>query len=170
MYVIYQPGSMLIHTELVLDSATGEDVCRYTGRSATTLLEELNATKIKNSADYLIMEAGKARALASKTMEEIHCHPWAEIGEDDYNTALNCLPPEKWFGGIFRMSEYVIGNVTRHYVRIQEENTFRYFTACRTTSMTYSDMVAEIRAALPTLPVFHATASDDEVDSPGMQM
>ena len=68
-----------------------------------------------------------------------------EISEDKYDDALGVLPPEYWrtFDGvnIFRMMEYLTGNITAHYARYER----RYFCANRRTSTAYRDIAKEVK-------------------------
>lgn len=70
-----------------------------------------------------------------------------EITEERWYEALECLPPEKWINcnkvEIFRMREYEIENITRHYMRHGK----RYFSALYRTSASYSEISAAVLAA-----------------------
>lgn len=88
--------------------------------------------------------------LLDKAQRERYCKPVEEITEERFLEMLNVLPPENWvqhgdWEG-FRISEYMTGNLTYHYVRRGE----RFFTACRACSKTaYEQLLAEIDAAFP---------------------
>lgn len=74
------------------------------------------------------------------------CLPWLEITEDQWDEALNVLPPENWQQtrglNCFRMCEYMTGNFTGHYIRIFG----RHFTAIREARRDYEPYAQEIRA------------------------
>ena len=62
-----------------------------------------------------------------KRLEAYHeslCGDWQEITEEQYEDALNCLPPMKWFNGGFFMSEAYTGSIYSFY---QEWNG-KYYT------------------------------------------
>lgn len=43
------------------------------------------------------------------------CNHWEEITEGDYDYALNCLPPMRWYDGGFFVCEAICGNVYMFY-------------------------------------------------------
>lgn len=71
-------------------------------------------------------------------------HAYAEIDEETYLDALNCLPPKKWEkvtnGSIFLMSEYMEANCTSFYVKLKN----RYFTCVQSDKIKYADVLARI--------------------------
>ena len=76
-----------------------------------------------------------------------YLNDWKEITADEWQDALEVLPPEKWqtVAGveIFRMMERLTGNITAHFARIGD----RYFCANRRTSADYADLAAEVASA-----------------------
>ena len=76
-----------------------------------------------------------------------YCKPIEEITEERFDDMLNVLPPENWQRGgglsIFRMSEYMTGSITGHYLSMQG----RYFHAYREAKRgTYEAFITEAQA------------------------
>lgn len=80
--------------------------------------------------------------------ETNYIHPWKEITEEIFLSAMECLPPEKWqwIDGveIFRMCEYQISNITAHYCHYKH----RFFVASRRTTTDYREIAREIKEAV----------------------
>lgn len=71
-----------------------------------------------------------------------------------YQQALEMLPPEKWRSGprseSFMMSEFIVSRITRTYVRIES----RYFTFRDCHTLTHEDIVSKAtRSVQSTDPV-----------------
>jgi hypothetical protein len=84
------------------------------------------------------------RRIEALTLEKL-TGPIQEITEEDFEFALNCLPPEKWEQhgdwNAFRMSEYLIGSITMHYIQVKN----KFFKAQRKTGKdTYLQILKEI--------------------------
>ena len=85
--------------------------------------------------------------------------PIKRITEEDWDYALNVLPPMKWRNGsgaeTFMMSERLSGDITRIYTRIGDE----YFRFNGRTSMTHDEIatrVSAFRQASPAEPALEA--------------
>ena len=137
MYAIYEKGKC--HLQTTVDSLDG--ICHYTKKTVDEYLKELGSNfsciPFEDALD-LINEAENANFI----------DPWKEISVDDYDCWLGVLPPEKWenAGGVslFRISERLTGNITRHVGAIKTQYGIRYFTANRRTSESYKDMAKQI--------------------------
>ena len=57
------------------------------------------------------------------------CNQWKEITEDEYENALNVLPPEKWRDGGFFSSEHYTGSITAFYQRFNG----KFYTSLQST-------------------------------------
>ena len=90
----------------------------------------------------------EAAERAQKASVSRYCEPVKEITEEQYNEALNILPPEDWQHGsgwsAFRMCEYMSGNITGHYMVMDGRHFFAFRPAGRNT---YTELAAEIRKA-----------------------
>jgi len=95
-------------------------------------------------SEYKCMPVDEAIGFINAAANNAYCKPWQEITEDQWMYALEVLPPEKWHHvdgvEIFRMSEYLTGNIAAHYCRAGK----RYFTANRRTSTIYSQIAKAI--------------------------
>ena len=77
--------------------------------------------------------------------ENNYIKPWEQITEEQWDDALNVLPPMNWrtVDGVnfFQCSERMTSNITATYAAVNN----KHFTAYRRTSQPYSELVSEIR-------------------------
>ena len=144
--VVYEPGSLHIHTEISIKD--GVDICSYSGVKISRILAENVKRQIMLLDDAIV---------AICTIEDsLYLKPWKEITEERYNEMLGVLPPEKWKTvsgvSIFRMSEYITSNITAHFVARKASPTcgygcsdMEYFTAYRRTTWDYNNVVKELK-------------------------
>lgn len=142
---IYQPGnrnsvnSVTVHAsgETTVDYRNLETVEHYITRK--------NAARLRGTPEFQLI-TWDALAPILTAYEDEYCTPWQEISDQLWDDALNVLPPEKWETvqgvNIFRICEYLTGNITAHYARLSG----RYFTATRRTSTPYAELAAEVQA------------------------
>ena len=137
--VIYKPGELHLQSTTFICEDTGLERVRYTG--GKTLAEYMTD---KTGQGLEVMPYETAAPMIDAAQVARYCKPWREITEKEWWTNLEVLPPEKWRTvrgvEIFRMSEYLSGNITGHFARLGE----RYFSANRDARTEYSDMAAEI--------------------------
>lgn len=121
--VLYKTGATSILDCVIKVVETGKHITRVNG----TPVEEHIAE------GYQLLDWDEVMPLITKLWNDEYCHEWKEITKEEYWEMLECLPPEKWYRGgdheMFRMIEYMTGNITGHYARIEE----RYFCANRET-------------------------------------
>jgi len=134
---IYKEG------ESHLQTTVHNGYCDYTARNGgdnLTVEEYLE----KLGPDFSCVPLDEALDKIHEVEEKTYIELWEEIKEEDYTYWLEVLPPEKWKTvkgvNIFRMSEYIISNITRHCATVND----RYFTALRRTSEQYSHLADEI--------------------------
>jgi hypothetical protein len=135
---IYTPGETSIHTTTYFDEF-GVEYCHYT--DGKTVAEYL-----KDKPKAVLMPFDQA-VDEIRTVEDWRLiKPFKEISENEYEYALEVLPPQKWLDvngvNIFRMSEYTTGNITAHYASYNG----KYYSANRRTSVNYEDIAKEIKS------------------------
>lgn len=86
---------------------TESGICPYTGRTAASYIAE----------GYAILEEDEFFNMVA-SWEDSLCGDWKEVTEEDYDDALNVLPPVGWYGGGFFMSERYTGNVSSFYQKL----------------------------------------------------
>jgi len=144
-YCIYQPGQTNIETACL--ASDGETLkSPFTGELYTDLLTELNGKREAGSPEFQIMLLDTALPLMEEAQKAEYCSDWQEITENDWHDALEVLPPEKWETvrgvNLFRMCEYLTGNITAHYAKLRG----KYFTRNCSTSETYEELAEQVAA------------------------
>lgn len=144
-YCIYQPGQTNIDTACLADD--GETLkSPYTGELFSDLLAELNGKRKVGSPEFQIMPLNSALPLMEEAQKAKYCSDWQEITEEDWYDALEVLPPEKWETvrgvNLFRMCEYLTGNITAHYAKLRG----KFFTRNCPTSETYEELAEQVAA------------------------
>ena len=127
---VYESGKTGIQT--LLDD-TGH--CIYSGKPASDYAQR----------GFKIMPFTDALVLIEEALKDRYSKPWQEISEEDYWDMLEILPPESYHpSGCFRMSEYLEGNYTAHYIA----NANRYWTATRAARPTWDFYLHELALQL----------------------
>lgn len=94
--------------------------------------------------DLDVLPLSAAIELAEAASVARYCSGWHEISADDWQEALNCLPPENWqkvLGvSIFRCSERLTGNITAHYAQVGS----RYWCANLPTTTRYTEIAVQV--------------------------
>ena len=144
-YCIYQTGNT--HIETACLAGEGEELkSPYTGETFDALLEDLNAKRKTGSPSFRIMPLEDAVPLMEEAQRTKYCGDWKEITEEEWEAALDVLPPEKWETlrgvNIFRMCEYLTGNITAHYAKLRG----KFFTRNCSTSETYEELAEQVAA------------------------
>jgi hypothetical protein len=139
--VIYKPGELHLQSITFICEDTNSERVRYTG--GKTLAEYMGD---KAGQGFEVMPYEMAAPMMEAAQIAKYCKPWREITEKDWWDNLEVLPPEKWRTvrgvEIFRMSEYISGNITGHFAKIGK----RYFSANRDTRTEYNEIAVEIAA------------------------
>jgi hypothetical protein len=144
-YCIYQAGNT--HIETACLAGEGETLkSPYTGELFSDLLAELNAKREAGSPAFQIMPLEDAMPLMEEAQRARYCRDWQEITEEEWGDALEVLPPEKWETvrgvNIFRMCEYLTGNITAHYAKLRG----KFFTRNCSTRETYEELAEQVAA------------------------
>lgn len=144
-YCIYQPGKIHIETAcLAEEGATLKSP--YTGELFENMLRELNGRREVESSEFRIMLLDEALPIMEEAQKSKHCGDWKEITEESWWEALEVLPPEKWQTvrgvEIFRMCEYLSGNITAHYAKLHG----KFFARNCSTSEKYEDLAEQVAA------------------------
>jgi len=123
---------------------TIETILAKTGRSmyGRKTVSEIRASHVGKTVSVLPIFQAMERVEAAQKAK--YCNPLAEITEDQFLEALNCLPPENWKRGdgweAFRMSEYTCGRIATHFLMVGD----RYFSkSVAISSSVYDDMMKE---------------------------
>ena len=86
----------------------------YTGKTKDDFIKEGYTVLPENEFDELVEEN-----------ERNQCNDWKEITEEEYERALNVLPPMKWYNGGFFVSECYSGSLYGFY----QELNGKYYTS-----------------------------------------
>lgn len=129
--VIYKEGEL--HVQTSIHPITRN--CLYSGKHESGYHEDGFVTLSIEDAEKRIMIAENKKLIPES---------FSEITKDEFENALECLPPQKWLrhngGSIFRMCEYYTSNITTHFV----EHKNRFFKALRRTTTPYSEIIEQI--------------------------
>jgi hypothetical protein len=142
-YCIYQTGNTHIETACL---AGGGDELKspFSGETYNALLSDLNAKREAGSPAFEIMPLDEAIPLMEEAQRAKYCSDWQEITEEDWHEKLEVLPPEKWETvcgvDIFRMCEYLTGDITAHYAKLRG----KFFTRNCSTSETYQELAEQV--------------------------
>lgn len=144
-FCIYQPGQT--HIECACLAENGEELKSvYTGELFLDLLHKLNKRRQEGSCAFQIMPLNDALPMLEEAEKSKYCEEWREIPEGAWWASLEALPPEKWQTvrgvEIFRMREYLTGNITAHYARLRG----KFFSRNCLTSETYEDLAEQVAA------------------------
>jgi hypothetical protein len=144
-YCIYQPGNT--HIETACLASEGETLrSPFTGAAFDALLSELNDKREAGSPAFQIMPLEEAMPLMEEAQHAKYCSDWKEITEEEWDDALEVLPPEKWETvrgvNIFRMCEYLTGDITAHFASLRG----KFFARNCSTSETYEELAEQVAA------------------------
>jgi hypothetical protein len=144
-YCIYQLGKTNIEAACI--AGEGEELkSPYSGETFDALIAELNDKREEGSPAFRIMPLEEAMPLMVEAHKAKYCSDWKEITEDEWYENLEVLPPEKWETvrgvNIFRMSEYLTGNITAHFAKLNG----KFFTRNCSTRETYEDLAEQVAA------------------------
>ena len=102
---------------------------KYEGYIQTVLIDGI-CPYTKNTEEYyinngfLVMTDEELEPIHEKYLNDL-CNSWKEISEDQYENALNELPPTRWRNGGFYISESYTGDVSSFY----QEMNGKYYTS-----------------------------------------
>jgi hypothetical protein len=142
-YCIYQSGKANIETACFAEEG---EVLRspYSGELFFDLLTDLNDKREAGSPAFEIMPLEDAIPLMEDAQKAKYCSDWKEITEDEWYENLEVLPPEKWETvrgvNIFRMCEYLTGNITAHFAKLNG----KFFTRNCSTRETYEELAEQV--------------------------
>jgi hypothetical protein len=144
-YCIYQSGKTNIETACL--ASDGETLkSPYSGELFDDLIIERNAKREAGSPAFQIMLLDEAMPLIEEAQRAKYCSDWQEITEEEWYEKLEVLPPEKWETvrgvNIFRMCEYLTGNITAHFAKLNG----KFFTRNCSTRETYKQLAEQVAA------------------------
>jgi hypothetical protein len=144
-YCIYQAGKANIESACAAEE--GEILkSPYSGELFDDLLLNLNNSRATDTPEYQIMKLDEAMPLIEASQKAKYCGDWKEITEEDWHENLEVLPPEKWETvrgvNIFRMCEYLTGNITAHFAKLNG----KFFTRNCSTRETYEELAEQVAA------------------------
>lgn len=151
---IYQRGNTTAQTFTYLDPLGVERAsCTFEmqngeavsdNKTAADYLIELNNRREPDSPEFEILPMEEALALIEQAQLDAYETNWQPVSEDYWNDHLDILPPEKWETvrgvEIFRMCEYLAGNITEHLARIGNQ----CFSRNCSTRIPYETLAKEI--------------------------
>lgn len=76
---------------------------------------------------------------------------WAEIGEEEYFDALECLPPMNWRTitpgvNVFCISEAFTSHLHSHFLKLTNSEGVKYYTAMRSRFITNDQILNQIKS------------------------
>jgi hypothetical protein len=144
-YCIYQPGETNIETACLAGEG---DMLKnpFSGETFDALISDLNAKREAGSPAFRIMPLEEAMPLMEEAQKGKYYSDWKGITEEEWYENLEVLPPEKWETvrgvNIFRMCEYLTGNITAHFAKLNG----KFFTRNCSTSETYEKLADQVAA------------------------
>lgn len=108
-----------------------DGICPYTKKSAEDY----------NKDGYSILTWEDFYKVEDQYLDSI-CGDWKEITAEQFEDALNVLPPLRWENGGFFMSERYTADVTGFYQQIGD----RYFTSYQRLSYNRKDIIADLHS------------------------
>ena len=131
-------GNEMIKDKLVIEknyngtvkTAIRNGFCLYSKKPESYYIEN----------DYLIVTEEEFEAIHEKYLNDI-CNNWEEITEDQFEDALNVLPPMRWRNGGFYMSERYTGDVSDFY----QEKDGKYYTSLQRLSYDRGEIMDNLR-------------------------
>lgn len=142
--VIYKDGEMGIQTTTYFDN-DGIERCNYSGYLRGKDVDLTVEEYLLENPGFRVESWENVKNLIEALQDKHLIGQFTEISEEDYDEALECLPPQKWETvdgvNIFRMSEYTTGNITCHYTRYNG----KHYSANRRTSTPYAQIASEIK-------------------------
>lgn len=105
------------------------NACPYTGKTAAEFIAE--GYEILNDDEFSAFIVSYGNSL---------CGHWTEESAEDYNEALNVLPPFAYYGGGFFMSERYIGNISAFH----QEMNGRYYTCLQRMGTLRAAILADL--------------------------
>jgi len=142
-YCIYQSGKTNIEAACI--AGVGEKLkSPYSGETFDALIAELNDKREEGSPVFQIMPLEEAMSLMEEAYNAKYCSDWKEITEEEWYENLEVLPPEKWETvrgvNIFRMCEYLTGNITAHFAKLNG----KFFSRNCSTRETYEELAEQV--------------------------
>lgn len=104
--------------------------CPYTGKTEDECVRD--GFTIMAWDEYMLMHDAYLNSL---------CGSWKELSADDYDEALNVLPPVQWYNGGFFMSECYMDDVTTFYQKWGD----RYYSSLQHLSTERADIIKSLQ-------------------------
>lgn len=107
-----------------------DGICPYSKKTAADF--EAEGFTIMDDAAYLAYQ---------RAWDDALCGKWSEETEEQYNEALNCLPPVKWYNGGFYISERYTSNISAFH----QEWYGHFYTSLQRWSTPRADILADLQ-------------------------
>lgn len=112
------------------------------------LINGVNCYSDETEQDYLnngytVLSEDEFTKLVAEYEDSI-CGHWKEIAKEDYNNALNVLPPVRWYNGGFYISEAYTANIHDFY----QEWGGKYYTSLQRITRNRDAIICELKVAL----------------------
>lgn len=89
---------------------------------------------------YLIVTEEEFEPIHEKYLNDM-CNNWKEISEDQFENALDVLPPLRWRNGGFYISEMYTSDVTNFYQQLGD----KFYTSYQRLSYNRDDILSNLR-------------------------
>ena len=89
---------------------------------------------------YFILQEDEFDALVEEN-EKNQCNNWKEITEEEYENAMNVLPPKKWQHGGFFMGECFCGSLYSFY----QEWSGKYYTSLQSIHTDRNEILENLK-------------------------
>lgn len=118
----------------------------FRGNVHTSLYDGICPYSNKTESDYLaesfsVMTVEEFKPILEKYLDGL-CGQWQEISEQDYNDALDALPPLRWTNGGFYFLERYTADVTSFY----QEWYGKFYTSMQRLSYKREDVINSLEA------------------------
>lgn len=135
----------------------------FTGNAKTVIGENGRCPYYgKTEAEYIakgyaVMEEDEFFALM-REWEDNLCGDWKEITAEQYEDALNILPPVAWRDGGFFMSERYTGNISSFYQQING----KYFSSLQRMSTPRAEIIKTLRDYIKEMKFLFENVSEEK--------
>ena len=120
----------------IVKTAIRDGKCLYNGRPEEYFLEQ----------GYLIVTEEEFEVINEKYLNDL-CNNWKEITEDQFEDALNVLPPMRWKNGGFFISEMYTSDVSSFYQQLGD----KYYTSYQRLSYNRDNILDNLKLFIKTL-------------------
>ena len=122
----------------------------FNGYAQSILIDGKSAYSPKTAEDYIAegysILTEKEFDKLMEEYEKSRCNDWKEITEEQYEYALNVLPPIKWFNGGFYIGECTSGSLYGFY----QELNGKFYTSLQSIYTNRAEIVENLNRYIAT--------------------